>query len=529
MNRNQLPPADVLIVGGGMAAAWAAIGAARAGARVTLVDKGYVGSSGVTATGGPNHWWVQPDPALRREAVERQAQKAQGIGDPEWMARIIDLTWRHLPTLARFYPFGSDGKGGSYFSGVRGPEYMRALRQQALAVGVSILDHHPAIELLADEEGRVTGARGHALRTGEDWAIAAGAVIMATGGCAFRSGLIGSHCNTGDGYLMAAEAGAELSGMEFSPVYTLSPAWASTRTLPYFAARFFDETGTELDIPPPRAGHAHLQALGKAMLQGPVLADLSDAPLQLRPILHRIQPFTPAPFERRGIDLFRDRFPVKLFGEGTIRGTGGLRIVDAECRTTVAALFAAGDAATRELVAGATSGGGAINSAWALSSGLIAGEAAAREAIGRRHRAPATGLGKLGIAPTGEVRTVERKAIDVLVDDEMHGYDKALRRHGATLTASAQRLEEVWGDLSRHGHAAGRELVALRETAAMTATARWCVAAATEREETRGLHVRTDFPESRRDFATRLLTGGLDRVCTREEKARSGATMETAA
>jgi succinate dehydrogenase/fumarate reductase flavoprotein subunit len=33
---------DVFVVGGGMAAAWAAIGAARDGASVVLVDKGYV-------------------------------------------------------------------------------------------------------------------------------------------------------------------------------------------------------------------------------------------------------------------------------------------------------------------------------------------------------------------------------------------------------------------------------------------------------------------------------------------------------
>ncbi|HKR89921.1 MAG TPA: hypothetical protein VJS38_17260 [Phenylobacterium sp.] len=40
--------ADVLVIGGGMAA-WAAVGAARTGAEVVLVDKGYVGASGVTA------------------------------------------------------------------------------------------------------------------------------------------------------------------------------------------------------------------------------------------------------------------------------------------------------------------------------------------------------------------------------------------------------------------------------------------------------------------------------------------------
>lgn len=65
------------------------------------------------------------------------------------------------------------------------------------------------------------------MREGEDWSIASGEVIMATGGFAFRSGLIGSHSNTGDGYLMAAKAGAELSGMEFSIAYSPSLAWAS--------------------------------------------------------------------------------------------------------------------------------------------------------------------------------------------------------------------------------------------------------------------------------------------------------------
>ena len=62
---------DVLVIGGGMAAAWAAISAARSGAQVVLADKGFVGTSGVTATGGPNHWWVPPDPAQRQAAIDR--------------------------------------------------------------------------------------------------------------------------------------------------------------------------------------------------------------------------------------------------------------------------------------------------------------------------------------------------------------------------------------------------------------------------------------------------------------------------
>ena len=94
---------------------------------------------------------------------------------------------------------------------------------------------------------------------------------------------------------MAVEAGATLSGMEFSVSYSLSPAWNSTRTLPYFAARFFAQ-GQELDIPPPMNGEgAHLKALAAAMMAGPVLADLGDAPARLKSILRRIQPASPHP------------------------------------------------------------------------------------------------------------------------------------------------------------------------------------------------------------------------------------------
>jgi succinate dehydrogenase/fumarate reductase flavoprotein subunit len=240
---------DVLIIGGGMAAGWAAIGAARSGADVVLVDKGYVGTSGVTATGGPGHWWVPPDPELRRQAVANRMAIAYGLAEPDWMHRILETTWENLPSLTGCYDFQKTDDGKVHYNGLRGPEYMRALRRKALDAGVRIFDQWPALELLLHEDGSIAGAEGIQRLKGEAWRVRAGGVIMATGGCAFRSGLLGSHTNTGDGYLMAAEAGAELSGMEFSSIYSISPAWVSTRTAIFTYARYFDAAGNELDLP----------------------------------------------------------------------------------------------------------------------------------------------------------------------------------------------------------------------------------------------------------------------------------------
>lgn len=510
---------DVLIIGGGMAAAWAAISAARAGVQVVLVDKGFMGTSGVTATAGPNHWWVPPNPAIRADAIERRWRTSCGLAERSWMARIIDSTWRTLPQLAPHYPFAPDGQGNTYYSGVRGPEYMRALRHVACNAGVRILDHHPALELLMHSDGSVAGASGYARLQRRAWSVQAGAVVLATGGCAFRSGLIGSHTNTGDGYLMAAEAGAELSGMEFSTAFSLSPVWSSTRTLPYPAARFYNATGAELDIPPPMSGHAHQDALARAMLEGKVYADLSDAPALLKTILRHIQPASLASFERRDVALFKERFEVKLYGEGTIRGTGGLRIADEDCQTTVSGLFSAGDNATRELVAGATSGGGAQNSAWALTSGLLAGAGAATRVkqVGRRDGTTAHRVGTVALQPTSSVHCGDDTAAISMVQAQTLPYEKALWRHQDSLEKSLRVLNTLWNTLTAHRHAVGLEQVSARETAALVATARWSTAAALARRETRGMHVRIDAPGLSDTGACRLLVGGLDELWTRPD------------
>jgi succinate dehydrogenase/fumarate reductase flavoprotein subunit len=108
-------------------------------------------------------------------------------------------------------------------------------------------------------------------------------------------------------------------------------------------------------------------------------------------------------------------------------------------------------------------------------------------------------------------------------------YDKALWRSAAKLTASQAILDGLWTDLAAHAQVARPGQVALRETVAMAATARWATAAALKRDESRGMHMRIDAPLTKPERARRLLTGGLDRIWTRFDIAPRDAEVEIAA
>lgn len=442
------------------------------------------------------------------------------------MHRILDHTWRNLPTLVPEYRFPTEDSGTVNYRAVRGPEYMRALRARIDVLGVRVLDHHPALELLAWPDGAVAGARGVRRRHGHTpWEIHAGAVVLAAGGTAFLSGLLGARNNTGDGYLMAAEAGAELSGMEFTAAFTIAPARSNmTRTMSYSFATYYDDDGNELDAP--AYGPAQTRFLAAALLRGPVLCSLHRLPDDIKARLHRISPNVPLVFDRWGIDPFRDRFEITLHTDGTVRGLGGVLVVGDDCETSVPGLFVAGDNAAREHVAGAISGGGNVNSAWALTSGLLAGGGAAARA--RRINTPAgraAPLGRTGLRPSSAARPVDLELARAALRREMRDYDRALFRSAEGLHQSRQSLGAAWDEVALH--AQGDDLAA-REAAALLATARWSVASALARAETRGMHLRVDAPETRDGFGRRLLTGGLDEIWTRWDTSSTAArALET--
>lgn len=318
--------ADVLVIGGGPGGTWSAWSAASQGARVVLVDKGYCGTSGATAPSGVGVWYVPPDPELRAEARASREAMGGNLADRAWMDRVLDQTYENVGRLADWgYPFPVDDDGKPARRSLQGPEYMKLMRKKVRQAGVRILDHSPALELLVDDHG-VAGARGVCRQTGQRWQVKSAAVITATGGCAFLSKALGCNVLTGDGGLLAAEVGADMSGMEFSNAYGLAPAFASvTKSAFYRWATFYHADGRQID----GAGSARGRSvIARTLMTEPVYCQLDQATEDMRASLRAAQPNFFLPFDRAGIDPLTQRFPVTLRLEGTVRGTGGIRIAD---------------------------------------------------------------------------------------------------------------------------------------------------------------------------------------------------------
>lgn len=509
---------DVLVIGGGPAATWAALAAAEAGCRVILVDKGYCGTSGATAAGGNNLWLIAPGPRREESARERETA-AGGLTDADWMLRVLAMSWERIEQLAQWgYPFPVGEDGRQLRSSLQGPEYMRRMRRRVHRSGVRILDHHPATALTTGAQGVVNGAVGIARQDGgRPWRISAAAVVLATGGTAFLSGTFGTNVDTGDGLLMAAEVGADLSGMEFCSAYALAPEWGThTKGRMLAWASFYDEHGQPFPTARGLGGRKDAQW---ALAHGQrVFARLDRAPEHIRQTMRDAQPNYFLPLDKAGIDPFVTAYPVRMVYEGSIRGTGGLRLTGSDCATTVPGLYAAGDATTREYVTGSISGGGSHNGSWAIASGTFAGRGAAEfsryHAAGEPVESDHVGLR----AGASDAPTVD----DVVTAAQAHILPP-MRSHLRTqerLTESEQALEELWRDIAGGlAPVPARESYKPRQAVAMVAAARWITAASLARAESRGLHRREDLPDLDHHFDHRILVGGVDTVWTAADPA----------
>lgn len=496
---------DTLVIGGGVAGTRAAIAAAAHG-DVILLCKGSPEHSssdwaqgGIAAAIGPGD---RPD-AHAADTIEAGG----GSNDPAAVAILADEAPAEIARLrASGMRFDTDGgqldlgrEGGHRRSRIvhaggaaTGIELMRTLRGELAAHGsVRWFDGCFAIDLLTSghQPPRVVGAITHHPRHGLQ-IVWAKATILATGGLGqvFRETTNPPAC-TGDGIAMAWRAGAALADLEFVQFHpTVLYVAGATRALVSEAVR--GEGATLVD----REGRRFLERLHpmgelapRDVVSRAIAAELarsgdSNVWLDLRPIgAARFAARFPG-LDRLvrsfGLDPAADPIPVHPAAHYTI---GGVRC-DLEGRTSLPGLFACGETACSG-VHGANRL--ASNS---LLEGLVFGRRTG-EAAAREDAAPPPRV-------ISEVATSARAELD-LADVRSSLRSAVWRNAGIVRTGS--RLADLLDMLDFWGRYCLDKIFDDPrgwEIQNMIAAATVLAKAALFREESRGTHWRSDFPEA---------------------------------
>jgi fumarate reductase (CoM/CoB) subunit A len=527
---------DLLVIGGGGAGAIAALKAAGNGASVILVDKGVFGSSGSTpmayfsACASLNYEDAQDSVSLHFEDTVR---KGQFLNDQDLTFRFVQEAPERIMELSSMgVPF--DKKEGrlcqALMPGHRFPRACYSDHQTGRAIIKVLKSHvlkHPSIRIFNDtliyrlfsRRGTgVVGALGMALSDSSWKLFEAKGTILATGGGGqlYRPTTMARE-NTGDGISLALDAGASVMDLEFIqffPLTLLYPQFPGIHPcLPGLLrrsgpVRIFGRDGKEFieeTIPEWRqwATRDRLGQMideevkrGNGSERGGVWMDSRQImPPQRNPHLSRVY----QKFLRRGFDLskqFIEVGPVVHFFMGGIR-------IDSGGRTSAEGLYAAGEASAGVHGANRLAGNGLTEM---LVTGANAGVTAALE--GRRR--PLERISedepevlsakqkvqnwlerKKGVHPVQMKRSIQKiMAAHVGVTRERTGLEKA--------AADLKDLEEhMYGEMiiPARNHVYNKGLVDGLEASMMMSTATAIVRCALAREESRGAHFRSDFPQ----------------------------------
>ncbi|MEA3407569.1 MAG: FAD-binding protein [Chloroflexota bacterium] len=233
---------DVLVVGGGGAALRAAIAAYERDPdlKITLVTKGKLGQSGVTATacsdrmafhatlpttepGGDDAWRYHAEDIYRIGGyvsdADLAAVLARNAGQAFNYLDELGVPWVRRPdgTVDQFVTDGSAYARACYTGPYTANHIEEALVQRLRELPIVVRQDEMVAELLVDEtRGAVAGAvlvseRDEAITT-----MVSKAIILATGGAGniFAVNVYPPDC-TGDGCALAYRAGAELVNLEF--------------------------------------------------------------------------------------------------------------------------------------------------------------------------------------------------------------------------------------------------------------------------------------------------------------------------
>lgn len=227
---------EVLVIGGGVAGFTAAIEARSQGAEVILIEKqGIIGGTTARSEGiiQAAETELQQENGVE-DSVEQFYTDFTGLQtDPDLDDELIRLGIENSPDMIKWFnevgvefteleaahtlPPRDIMRG--HYAENKGGGMMQQLNKHAEEIGVEIYTNTKAVEIIM-EDGRAVGAKA-VYQDGEEITITSQATVIATGGYTNNPELMAElhpeivdyttyNSNTGDGYILAKEAGAEM-------------------------------------------------------------------------------------------------------------------------------------------------------------------------------------------------------------------------------------------------------------------------------------------------------------------------------
>ncbi|MFQ5705418.1 MAG: FAD-binding protein [Gemmatimonadales bacterium] len=519
---------EVLIVGGGGAATAAAISAHESGARAMLAVKGRFGVPGVRGAGatsnpigdywtirtvGPKGSFFNPPEKVYSDMI----QAGLGMADPVLCRIFVDEVSEAVQRLQSMgMRFGNkmlatmEGR-----SNKQGTNSIVAIQKAIIeTTGTAVLEHANLTDLVVDS-GRCIGAVG-VDDDGDPFVVEAGAVIIATGGVGqlFRYSF-NPPGNTGDGYAMALRAGAELFNMEFMQ-QGLATTWPRQAMImlyemeePYrllnadgkeFLGNYLPNGYSAHEVSKLKSYHWPVSCRDAAIyldraIKGEALAGRGTAHDGIfLDLAHADRGFEPELFVEfilaQGIDVKRDLIQVQIHHHTS---NGGIRI-DCDAQSTVAGLFAAGEAGGwqgADRLGGTMLGGSQV-------FGWRAGRKAAEVAKGGSSNIPSHILDSV-LEPVCRYREARGRKRPTEMRGELQQtmWETLIVEKDETSLERARRFVADERDRLVNDLLVAEPIdVALAfEHRNLLDVAEVIIEAAAQRTESRGSHVRTDFPE----------------------------------